>query len=555
MLTDLNIHNYAIADLIELELTSGMTAITGETGAGKSITLDALGLALGDRADSASVGSNGEKAEITASFDISDNIQAQSWLGDRELDNDGDCLLRRVVKRDGKSKAYINNRPATVQDMRQLGELLINIHGQHEHQALLKRDTQRQIVDDYAGNQTLASNVQTTFEVWNHTKSKLENLRNTSSENAAKVEFLRYQIQELEQLAIEDGELEKLEEEQKTLANAETIIVSCQQALTLCDDDNTGTETSLAQVIHLLDQLPLGNAAITESLELFNSALIQLQEGSSALTNYIDSFEADPVRLSLVEDRLSAIFELARKHRIDAKQVPQLLSDLTTELDSLDCSEEKLAELEDLEKRQLNKLLEYCSQLTKKRKTAASKLQKAVGKQLQSLRMANCSIEFSLTELEQPNQYGKESVELLVSTNPAQAAQALGKIASGGELSRIGLAIQVITAQTTATPTLIFDEVDSGIGGAVAEVVGKLLRELGKKTQVMCVTHLPQVACQANQHFIVDKTVNKKQVQTNLQLLNSTQRLEEVARMLGGVEITQQTRAHAKELLENAAAS
>jgi DNA repair protein RecN (Recombination protein N) len=555
MLTDLNIHNYAIADLIELELTSGMTAITGETGAGKSITLDALGLALGDRADSASVGSNGEKAEITASFDISDNIQAQSWLGDRELDNDGDCLLRRVVKRDGKSKAYINNRPATVQDMRQLGELLINIHGQHEHQALLKRDTQRQIVDDYAGNQTLASNVQTTFEVWNHTKSKLENLRNTSSENAAKVEFLRYQIQELEQLAVEDGELEKLEEEQKTLANAETIIVSCQQALTLCDDDNTGTETSLAQVIHLLDQLPLGNAAITESLELFNSALIQLQEGSSALTNYIDSFEADPVRLSLVEDRLSAIFELARKHRIDAKQVPQLLSDLTTELDSLDCSEEKLAELEDLEKRQLNKLLEYCSQLTKKRKTAASKLQKAVGKQLQSLRMANCSIEFSLTELEQPNQYGKESVELLVSTNPAQAAQALGKIASGGELSRIGLAIQVITAQTTATPTLIFDEVDSGIGGAVAEVVGKLLRELGKKTQVMCVTHLPQVACQANQHFIVDKTVNKKQVQTNLQLLNSTQRLEEVARMLGGVEITQQTRAHAKELLENAAAS
>jgi DNA repair protein RecN (Recombination protein N) len=555
MLTDLNIHNYAIADLIELELTSGMTAITGETGAGKSITLDALGLALGDRADSASVGSNGEKAEITASFDISDNIQAQSWLGDRELDNDGDCLLRRVVKRDGKSKAYINNRPATVQDMRQLGELLINIHGQHEHQALLKRDTQRQIVDDYAGNQTLASNVQTTFEVWNHTKSKLENLRNTSSENAAKVEFLRYQIQELEQLAIEDGELEKLEEEQKTLANAETIIVSCQQALTLCDDDNTGTETSLAQVIHLLDQLPLGNAAITESLELFNSALIQLQEGSSALTNYIDSFEADPVRLSLVEDRLSAIFELARKHRIDAKQVPQLLSDLTTELDSLDCSEEKLAELEDLEKRQLNKLLEYCSQLTKKRKTAASKLQKAVGKQLQSLRMANCSIEFSLTELEQPNQYGKESVELLVSTNPAQAAQALGKIASGGELSRIGLAIQVITAQTTATPTLIFDEVDSGIGGAVAEVVGKLLRELGKKTQVMCVTHLPQVACQANQHFIVDKTVNKKQVQTNLQQLNATQRLEEVARMLGGVEITQQTRAHAKELLENAAAS
>ncbi len=555
MLTDLNIHNYAIADLIELELASGMTAITGETGAGKSITLDALGLALGDRADPASVGSNGEKAEITASFDISDNIQAQSWLGDRELNNDGDCLLRRVVRRDGKSKAYINNRPATVQDMRQLGELLINIHGQHEHQALLKRDTQRQIVDDYAGNQTLASNVQTTFELWNHTKSKLENLRNASSENAAKVEFLRYQIQELEQLAVEDGELEKLEEEQKTLANAETIIVSCQQALTLCDDDNAGTETSLAQVINLLDQLPPGNAAITESLELFNSALIQLQEGSSALSTYIDNFEADPVRLSLVEDRLSAIFELARKHRIDAKQVPQLLSDLTTELDNLDCSEGKLAELEDLEKHQLNKLLEYCSQLTKKRKTAANKLQKAVGKQLQSLRMANCSIEFSLTELEQPNQYGKESVELLVSTNPAQAAQALGKIASGGELSRIGLAIQVITAQTTATPTLIFDEVDSGIGGAVAEVVGKLLRELGKKTQVMCVTHLPQVACQANQHFIVDKTVNKKQVQTNLQQLNATQRLEEVARMLGGVEITQQTRAHAKELLENAATS
>jgi DNA repair protein RecN (Recombination protein N) len=555
MLTDLNIHNYAIADLIELELDSGMTAITGETGAGKSITLDALGLALGDRADSTSVGSNGEKAEITASFDISNNSQAQRWLSERELDNDNDCFLRRLVKRDGKSKAYINNRPATVQDMRQLGELLINIHGQHEHQALLKRDTQRQIIDDYASSQTLVSKVREAFEHWNNTKGKLENLRNTSSENAAKVEFLRYQIQELEQLAIEENELEKLEEEQKTLANAETIIVSCQQALTLCDNDDTGTETSLAQVIHLLDQLPQGNAAIIESLELFNSALIQLQEGGSTLSNYIDSFEADPARLSLVEDRLSAIYDLARKHRIDANQVSQLLTDLNTELDSLDCSDEKLAELENLESQQLNELLALCSQLTKKRKAAASKLQKAVGKQLQALRMANCSIEFALTELEQPNQYGKESIELLITTNPAQAPQALGKIASGGELSRIGLAIQVITAQTTATPTLIFDEVDSGIGGAVAEVVGKLLRELGEKTQVMCVTHLPQVACQANQHFIVDKTVSKKQVQTNLQQLSEAQRLEEIARMLGGVEITQQTRAHAKELLESAASS
>jgi DNA repair protein RecN (Recombination protein N) len=366
---------------------------------------------------------------------------------------------------------------------------------------------------------------------------------------------LRYQIQELEQLAIAEDELEKLEEEQKTLANAETIITSCQQALTLCDNDNTGLETGLARVTQLLAQLPQGNTTISESLELFNSALIQLQEGASAVSNYIDSFEADPARLSFVEDRLSTIYELARKHRIDASQVAHLLTELSSELANLDCSDEKLAELKDLEALQLNELLLLCSQLTKKRQAAANKLQKAVGKQLQALRMANCSIEFALTELEQPNQYGKESIELLVATNPAQAPQALGKIASGGELSRIGLAIQVITAQTTATPTLIFDEVDSGIGGAVAEVVGKLLRELGKRTQVMCVTHLPQVACQANQHFIVDKTVSKKQVQTNLTHLSESQRLEEVARMLGGVEITQQTRAHAKELLANAAAS
>lgn len=555
MLTDLNIHNYAIADLIELELDSGMTAITGETGAGKSITLDALGLALGDRADSSSVGSNSEKAEITASFDINNNAEAKHWLSERELNNDNDCILRRIVKRDGKSKAYINNRPATVQDMRQLGELLINIHGQHEHQALLKRETQRQIIDDFSSSQTLVQKVSQAFEHWNNTKNKLDNLRNASSENAAKVDFLRYQIQELEQLAIAEDELEKLEEEQKTLANAETIIISCQQALTLCDNDNTGLETGLARVTQLLAQLPQGNTTISESLELFNSALIQLQEGASAVSNYIDSFEADPARLSFVEDRLSTIYELARKHRIDASQVAHLLTELSSELANLDCSDEKLAELKDLEALQLNELLLLCSQLTKKRQAAANKLQKAVGKQLQALRMANCSIEFALTELEQPNQYGKESIELLVATNPAQAPQALGKIASGGELSRIGLAIQVITAQTTATPTLIFDEVDSGIGGAVAEVVGKLLRELGKRTQVMCVTHLPQVACQANQHFIVDKTVSKKQVQTNLTHLSESQRLEEVARMLGGVEITQQTRAHAKELLANAAAS
>ncbi|MEH6549433.1 MAG: DNA repair protein RecN [Pseudomonadales bacterium] len=552
MLSHITIHNYAIAQHVDMELAEGMTAITGETGAGKSITLDALGLALGDRANPAAVGPDGNKAEINAGFDIGNNSAALNWLKQRELEQEQDCLLRRVISKDGKSRAFINGRPCTLQDLRELGSRLIDIHGQHQHQSLQNRATQQHILDAFSGSLPLAEDVDVAYQQWQQTKKLLSGLLDSSADDSARAEFLKFQIEELELLGLMEGELGTLEQEQRVLANAEGILSASQQALLLCEDEK-GIASQLARAKQILSALPERSEALNEALAMLDSALIQADEAASAIHQHLDNFDCDPARLEQVEARLSAVYDIARKHRIDATDVDALLAKLQQELDLLDCSDERIHALELQATQQLEALTSQSQQLSAKRKKGATRLQKEVTQQLKSLRMENCNVIFGLSPLEQPGACGLEQIDLLVSTNPGQPPQALSKVASGGELSRIGLAIQVVIARHNAIPTLIFDEVDSGIGGAVAEVVGRLLRELGQENQILCVTHLAQVASQAHHHFVVSKGTGKRTSNTELKLLDANQRVEEIARMLGGLDITENTRAHASEMLSRSA--
>lgn len=549
MLEHLTISNYAIAADIDLEFGEGMTVITGETGAGKSITLDALGLALGDRADSAAVRAGAKRAEVTAAFDVADSPAAKTWLAERELTESDDCILRRVVSAEGRSKAFINGRPVTLQELRELGETLIDIHGQHAHQRLMHRSAQRELLDAYAGATVLAEEVRTLFSELLDKRTTLERVLANSEEQNAKFQLLSYQVGELDRLDLGDGELDALDEEHKGLANAEEILAASHRALEAATGEDGAAAILLRHAIGQLEHLPQRSHALEEALQMLNSAAIQVDEAAASIQSHVDGFEIDPERLAAVEERLSAIYDIARKHRVPPAELDALAATLRAELAELDGGDERIAALE----RELTELQarydESAAKLSAKRKRAAAKLQKAVAAQLAELKMGNCSLELQLKPEEQPTAHGRENVEIRVGTNPGQPLQPLAKIASGGELSRIGLAIQVVCTQTQSVPTLVFDEVDAGIGGGVAELVGNLLRRLGEHGQVFCVTHLPQVACKAHHHYVVSKDDGKRVTATRMVRLDDDGKVEEIARMLGGIAITEQTLAHAKEML------
>ncbi len=549
MLTHVSISNYAIADHIDLDFDAGMSVITGETGAGKSITLDALGLALGDRADSNSVRSSADRAEIYAGFDISDNPIACAWLNQRELMQGAELLLRRVIYADGKSRAYINGKPATLQDLKTLGSTLIDIHGQHDHQSLLKRDTQRKLLDDYAGSGPLCDKVGDLVRRSRDLRQHIEQLQNQGQEQTARIQLLRYQVDELDQMQLHQGDVEKLEQQQKTLANAEDILASSHQVLQLCCGDDNGASQAVSQACRLLQDIPQRSEALEDALQLLQSAHIQIDEADQSLRHHVESFEIDPLKLQELEQRLSGIYQLARKHRIQPAELPALAEQLRQELDAIDGGDDKLLQLEQQLDALHSELQKQAALLSRKRAKAARSLSKAVNKLLKDLCMQHCQFEIQLTALDEAAVYGMESPELRVSTNPGQAAQPMAKVASGGELSRIGLAIQVATTHTSHRPTLVFDEVDAGIGGGVAEVVGQLLRQLGNQCQVLCVTHLAQVACQGHHHFVVAKQAHRKSTTTEVNRLRQDDKVAEIARMLGGIAITEQTRAHAQEML------
>jgi DNA repair protein RecN (Recombination protein N) len=553
VLTHLTINNYAIAESLDIELHNGMTVITGETGAGKSIMLDALGLALGDRADANALRPGAEKAEISASFDISAIKNARQWLAERELEQDNDCLLRRVISKDGRSRAFINGQPATLQDLRSLGDLLVDIYSQNAHQSLLDKQQQRALLDAFAGAANLADDVRHIAQRYQQSQQELQKIIRNRDEQSARAELLRYQLEELDQLNLSSDELSKLEAEQKQLANGENLMNACQLAIALCEggDDQVSNPVTrqLQQALKALTQQD--SPDLRDSIYMLDSALIQVQEAAGNIQDFLDRFDLNPERLLFIEQRLGAIYEMARKHRIHASQLHELQNELQNELNGYSGGDQRInelqAECEKLEKDYRSK----AAQLSKSRQTAAGKLEKAVAGQLKLLSMNGCKFVVAITQREHsaPHANGLEDIEFLISTNPAAAPNSLAKVASGGELSRIGLAIQVITVQTSSIPTLVFDEVDVGIGGATAAVVGKLLRELGSKGQVICVTHQPQVASQGHQHFNVRKIVDKKSARTEMVVLNGEEKVEEIARMLGGLEITEQTRAHAKEML------
>jgi DNA repair protein RecN (Recombination protein N) len=552
MLVHLSVRNYAIVEHLDLDLERGMTVITGETGAGKSIMLDALGLTLGDRADSDAVRPGADKADVLASFDTTDIPEARQWLAERDLEQDGPCLLRRVITREGRSRGYINGSPCPLADLKTLGGLLIDIHNQHEHQSLLGLDTHRRLLDEYAGAGELVRQVQLAAQRWRQVRQTLERLTRNGDEQRARHQLLSYQLEELDNLALAEGELQALEQEQSDLASAEHILLACRQAMDLCTENEQGNaQSALNASVARLTAFDRPPAQIQEASNLLASAQIQIEEAMNELNRFVDHFEADPERQQAVQDRLDSVYSLARKHRVQPEALLELHDQLRNELQSLDADDVALERLQEELAAFERHYQEKAGELSRLREQRAPELAAAVETEMQRLGMPGGRFSITLTpgSSGEPQPLGSEGVEFRVSANPGQPLRPLAKVASGGELSRISLAIQVITAQTSRTPTLVFDEVDVGIGGPTAEVVGQLLRQLGERGQVLTVTHLPQVAAQGHQHLFVHKERGTDETRTAVAKLDRARRVEEVARMLGGVDLTRESLAHARKLV------
>lgn len=557
MMVHLSVHNYAIVEHLDLELKRGMSVISGETGAGKSIMLDALGLTLGDRADSSVVRIGADKADILASFDLDDIPDARAWLAERDMDSEGPCILRRVITAEGRSRGYINGTPCPQGDLKALGELLIDIHSQHEHQSLLKTDTHRRLLDEYSGSQDLARQVQLAAQRWRQTRQTLERLSNSSDEQRARHQLLSYQLEELENLALGEHELEQLEQEHKNLANAEQLLGACRQVMELCSESDAGNVLSaLTSSLQRLTAFQNQPQALSEAVNLLASAQIQVEEAIGELNRFVDHFDADPERQQMLEERLDTIYTLARKHRVQPSELPNLHQQLLEELEGLNADDEAVERLGEELAAYARHYEEKAGELSRNRQAAAEQLASAVEAEIQRLGMpgGRFSVQLKPAAEGEYMPYGLEQVEFLVSANPGQPLRPLAKVASGGELSRISLAIQVITAQTSRVPTLVFDEVDVGIGGPTAEIVGQLLRRLGERGQVLTVTHLPQVAAQGHHHLFVHKARDTDETRTAVTELDQAGRVEEIARMLGGVDLTEQSLAHARQMVTSAQA-
>ncbi len=554
MLTSISIKNLAIVDELHLELSTGMTALTGETGAGKSILIDALGLALGEKADKGMIRTECAKAEITAVFDFTDLPEASAWLAQHELDEGHECHLRRVITRDNRSKAFINGTPSPLKLLQSIGNLLIEIHGQHAHQRLLKTAFQLSSLDQYANHSALVEITNQSFTDWQAAKSSHEQLQQDEHDRASRLELLQFQFQELSQLNLQPGETEQLETNFKTLSNADRLIQGCFEISNALYEDDQAAHSMISSLQNKLTQLSELNPALHSNIELLESALINIQECSDALRHFADSLETDSQSLTEIEFRLQSIYEFSRKYRLTPEALCEKTSDIKNEIETLQGADEQLQELENQVRKNREKFLKNADALYQSRLQAAATLQQNAVELLKSLSMPEVRFVIDIQKLseDKATRFGLDSVEFLVTTNPGQPPAPLKKVASGGELSRISLAIQVATMSNMNVPTLIFDEVDVGIGGGTAEIVGRLLRKLGSNQQALCVTHLPQVAAQAHNHLKVEKHQTADSTSTSISVLNKKERINEIARMLGGVELTEQTLAHAREMIEKA---
>lgn len=554
MLMHLFIHHLAVVEQLELHFQSGMTVLTGETGAGKSILIDALSLALGERADSSIIRSGCLSAEISATYQLQNLPQVIEWLTEKGLDSEDECIIRRTIAQDGKSRVYINGRTVPLSQLRELGNQLVNIHGQHAYQFLMKSDHQRQLLDQYANHTELCEAVRKHYHDWQQLKKRYQDLK-TSQEQNDQLTLLEYQIQELHELDLQEGELESLSAEQNTLAHAEQWLSLCETALqSLKHEDGHDAFTALYQAMRQIETIIAHTPKLTSCYELLNSAFIQLNEAVSELHAFKETVPVDPKRLASLEERLSHIHALARKHRTSPENLIEHHKKLLEKAAHFTHLESALTELDTQLNAATEKYQHSCQILSKSRQQAAQQLETRITQTIQSLEMPNGRFEIAFTQKPDAvfNPHGIDEIEFLVSTNPGLALQPLRKIASGGELSRMSLAIQVITAQKMSTPTLIFDEVDAGISGKTAETVGKLLKILSQNTQTLCVTHLPQIAAQGDHHFKVEKQQTTTNTTTHIYTLEKTDRVKEIAGMLGGSTITKNALAHAQEMLESA---
>ena len=551
MLTSLYLRNFVIVREAELILNQGMTAITGETGAGKSILIDALTLVLGGRTSTDIIRHGEDQTEIIASFDLADCGEAKSWLKAQELDTEEDCVIRRILRHSGPSRGFINGRPVAMQQLRQLGDFLVDIHGQHEHQSLLRTDDQRSMLDAICEHQNDLDKLANSYDKLRNCQQQLDQLRSMDGKGEDQLELLRYQYTELEQLGLEENEIAALEEEHRRLANASDLISGISEnLLELSNDSDTGIEQHLNQTISKLQLLERYDPTLSEINQVLLNASIHVDEAVGRLKHYIEQMDSNPQRLDWVNQRMGSIHDLARKHRVNAIELPAQLASLKQQLEDVEGSELRIVELE---QELVDFQAEYKKQakkISRQRAKTAARLSKDVSARMQDLGMEGGCFAITVNDVNEDNirRHGLDKIDYLVAANAGQRPQPLNKVASGGELSRIALALQVCVMQASTTPTLIFDEIDVGIGGRVAEIVGQQLTKLGTVRQVLCITHLAQVAANAHQQILISKSGDP--VEACIDPLEENQRVEEIARMMGGIEITEQTRAHAEEMLK-----
>ena len=555
MLTQLTINNFAIVRQLEIELAKGMSVITGETGAGKSIAIDALGLCLGQRIETSMVREGQERAEICATFFIEPTNPAYQWLQEQELqdpDNPSDCILRRVINADGRSKAFINSTPVSASQLKEIGQYLIHINGQHASQLLLKNDYQLQLVDTFAHHNDLLAQMREDYRAWKNLQTQVKNFQQKVAENEAKKQLLQYQVEELDEFALRPNEYLELEEDQRRLSNSEQLTQLSQSALQLLSENETvSIDSMLYRATQYIDELSELDPRYASVQTMLNDALIQVQEATSEVQHLASHIEQDPMLLQEIEQRLEQALQLARKHNVKPEELVEwhqkLKAELTALLDFSESEERLILE----EKAAFEKMQNTAKQLHESRCQAAEKLAQQVTHSIKGLAMENAEFFIEVnSDLTKVAANGADNIVFTLRSNLGQQAQPLAKVASGGELSRISLAIQVLTSDQSAIPTLIFDEVDVGISGKTASVVGKLLRQLGDKCQVLCVTHLPQVACHGHHQFNVEKFTVDDKTETKMTALSQEERVPALARLLGGSEITDLALANAQEMLD-----
>src|SRR5688572_7439664 len=555
MLRALSIRDYVIVERLDLGLADGFTALTGETGAGKSILVDALALALGGRADANVVRTGAAKADISADFDAASLAEVRAWLAAQELEEpDGACIVRRTIDASGRSRAFVNGRPATVAQLRELGEMLVDIHGQHDHQLLLKRERQRQLLDAFAGATALAADVAQRHAAWRRAAEQRAARESAQKTSARERELLAHEMRDLEALAFDPAQWQEDQAEHRRLAHAQELIATVSECAEALDDSDEAAANVLAHASARLAAAAALDPTLEDARREAESAALQAREAAQQLRRYLQRLEVDPGRLGQLDARIKAVIDSARKYRVDPVELPAALEERRARLAELG-GEESLEALRAQEAANEKAYREVAAKLGQARREAARRLGAEVTATMQRLAMAGGRLEVALEPLETPSAGGLEAVELRVAGHAGQPLAPLAKVASGGELSRVSLAVQVLLSGKASVPTLVFDEVDSGIGVGVAEVVGQLLQSLGRHHQVLSVTHLPQVAVHARTQLRVAKQAAKGATIATVDALDAAARVDEVARMLGGIRITETTRRHADEMLQNGRAA